>query len=115
MTTPFIWFDHRSDAPSAAATFYETLLGWARPKSAPAGMTAFGDEKPWSGMVASEGIPAGWLPYAKVDDLDAAVQRAESLGASVVKARTRGPAGDFVVLTDPAGANIALWQAPAGA
>ena len=115
MTTPFIWFDHRSDTPSGAASFYETLLGWSRPKTAPAGMLAFGEDKPWSGMVPAEGVPTGWLPYAKVDDLDAALEKAESLGASVLKARTRGPAGDFAVLVDPAGANIALWQAPEGA
>ncbi len=113
MPNPFIWFDHRSDDPSGAGAFYEKLLDWKPASQGPPGMTAFSEgDQPWSGMTASEELPAGWLPYVAVDDLDAAASKAEKLGATLLKSRTRGPAGDFVVIQDPAGGALALWTSP---
>lgn len=112
MNTPFVWFDHRSDDPSGAGEFYTKLLRWTPAAQGPPGVTAFDGEdgRPWSGMAASEELPTGWLPYVQVDDLDQATDEAVELGAETIKARTRGPAGDFVVLRDPAGGAVALWQ-----
>lgn len=116
MFSPFVWFDHRSDNPSGAGVFYEKLLHWKRAPQSPPGMTAFGEgDRPWSGMAASEALPTGWLPYAQVDDLEASIERAEALGATILKGRTRGPAGDFVVVRDPAGGALALWESPSDA
>jgi hypothetical protein len=80
-------------------------------------MTAFAEdaEQPWSRMAACEELPAGWLPYVEVDDLAASANKAEKLGAKVLKGRTRGPAGDFVVIRDPAGGALALWESPESA
>ena len=117
MPNAFIWFDHRSDDPSGAGAFYEELFGWKPAAQSPPGMTAFAEdgERPWSGMAASEELPAGWLPYVEVDDLDASANKAKKLGAKVLKGRTRGPAGDFVVIRDPAGGALALWESPESA
>ncbi len=61
MPNPFIWFDHRSDDPSGAGAFYEKLLDWKPASQGPPGMTAFSEgDQPWSGMTASEELPAGW-------------------------------------------------------
>jgi len=113
MPAPFVWFDHRSDDPAAALTFYEKLLGWKPAPQSPPGLTVLapvpGDERAWGGMAESEQVPAGWLPYVQVEDVDAAGSQAESLGGRIVKTRTRGPAGDFVVVEDPGGARLALW------
>ena len=57
-----------------------------------------------------EGVPAGWVPFVQVDDVDVATKRAAKLGATVVKSRTRGPAGEFAIVRDPGGAAFALWQ-----
>ena len=113
MSQPFIWFDHRSEEPGVVSTFYEELLGWRRAPQAPPGISAFGEgEQPWGGMVPAEALPGGWLPYVQVEDLDASGQRAVKLGAVVVQERTRGPAGDYVVVRDPGGGSVALWEAP---
>ena len=72
---------------------------------------ALGDERPWAGMTSSEALPAGWLPYVQVADLDSSVAKATKLGARVIKDKTRGPAGLFAVVKDPAGGTVALWQA----
>ncbi len=110
MSAPFVWFDHRSDDPSGTVKFYEKLLGWNRAEKSPPGLSAFGGgDRPWGGMAESEKIPSGWLPYVQVDDLDGSASQAESLGAKIVKARSTGPAGDFVVIRDPSGGVVALW------
>ena len=111
MSNPFVWFDHRSDDPSAATGFYQQLLAWKPAAQSPPGMTAIGHEAPWAGMTSSEDLPKGWLPYVQVDDLASSVEKATELGARVIKDTTRGPAGTFAVVEDPAGGTIALWQA----
>ena len=63
----------------------------------------------WGAMDESDGVPAGWLAYVQVDDVDAAAEQASGLGAELVKPRTRGPAGDYVVVRDPGGGIVALW------
>lgn len=116
MASPFIWFDLRTRDASSAQDFYNRLLGWPV-REVPAGdgaaMTMIGDgDQPW-GMVAplpAAELPAHWLPYVQVEDLDAATSRAEGLGATIVQNKTRGPGGDFSVISDPTGAPFALWQ-----
>ncbi len=52
-----------------------------------------------------------WLSYINVEDIDAATEKATSLGAELVQGKTQVPSmGWFTVLTDPTGASIALWQ-----
>lgn len=110
MSQAFVWFHNNSDKPHEARAFYEQLLGW-KPSDGPAGMTMFaGDQGPFAGLGAREGDAAGWLPYVQVDDVDAATSKAVGLGAALVKARTKGPAGEFSIVRDPGGATIALWQ-----
>jgi predicted enzyme related to lactoylglutathione lyase len=110
MSEAFVWFHNNSENPNQSKLFYEKLLGW-KPADGPAGMTMFaGDKGPFAGLAAAEGAGPGWLPYAQVEDVDAATQKAVRLGAKLLKPKTRGPAGDFSVVQDPGGAAIALWQ-----
>lgn len=105
----FVWFHHHSDQTAESRGFYEQLLGW-KASEGPGGMTMIaGDKGPWASMGASEGV-AGWVPYVQVDDVDAATRKATTLGATVLKEKRRGPAGEFTVVRDPGGATIALWQ-----
>lgn len=110
MSQAFVWFHNNSENPDEGTIFYEKLLGWTS-SPGPAGMTMLADQNgPVAGIGAKEGTSAGWLPYAQVDDVDAATKRALKLGATVLKEKTRGPAGEFSVVRDPGGAAIALWQ-----
>ena len=52
----------------------------------------------------------GWVPFAEVADVDAATAKATRLGATVLKQKTRGPAGEYSIVRDPGGAAVALWQ-----
>ena len=57
-------------------------------------------------------VPSHWLAYISVDDVSAATEKAEKLGATVIQPKTEVPqAGWFSVITDPAGAAVGLWQA----
>ena len=106
---PFVWFHHHSENPTETLAFYEKLLGWRR-ADGPPGMTMFaGENGPFAAVGAKDGA-SGWLPYVEVPDVDAATTKAKSLGATVTHERTRGPAGDFVIVRDPGGASVALWQ-----
>jgi uncharacterized protein len=110
MSEAFVWFHNSSESPDQARAFYEKLLGW-QPSEGPAGMTMFGSSKgPFAGLAASDGGSAGWLPYVQVDDVDVATKKAVKLGATLLKVKTRGPAGEFTVVKDPGGAALALWQ-----
>lgn len=109
MTPGFVWFHNSSAHPKESSTFYQELLGW-NVADGPPGMTMLaGPDGPFAAVAARSG-PAGWIPYAQVADVDAATERARRLGATVLQARTRGPAGDFTIVSDPGGAAIALWQ-----
>jgi len=105
----FVWFHNSSNNPTDSIGFYESLLGWKR-ADGPPGMTMFAGEKGPFAAVGDERGTLGWIPYAQVDDVDAATQKAKELGATVLKEKTRGPAGEFSIVRDPGGAAIALWH-----
>lgn len=107
MSSAFVWFHNGGDRPSATVPFYEALLGW-KSVDGP-GMTLFaGESGPFAG-VGPIGV-GGWIPFAEVDDVDTATDKAVRLGAAVLLAKTRGPAGDFSIVKDPGGAALALWR-----
>jgi predicted enzyme related to lactoylglutathione lyase len=110
MSETFVWFHNSSEKPSDSVAFYEKLMGWS-PSGGPGGMTMLGGAKgPFAGVAPNEDGVVGWIPYVQVDDVDAATKKATRLGARVVKAKTRGPAGEFSIVRDPGGAAVALWQ-----
>ncbi len=109
MSSVFVWFHNSSHQPEEAVAFYESLLGWSRTESPP-GMTMFAGEQGPFAAVGADAEPIGWIPFAQVEDVDAATARATRLGATILREKTRGPAGAFSIVRDPGGAAIALWQ-----
>lgn len=113
MAGMFTWFDLAAKDPGAAQAFYAELFGWPM---APAGDAppyrawAMDGERPWAGVTDDDELTGGrWVPYVQVDDLEAARARAISLGATLVRDSTVGPAGTAVTIADPAGALLALF------
>ncbi len=110
MSEGFVWFHNASEKPEASVAFYEKFLGW-KAAGGPPGMTMFaGAAGPFAGVGAKEKGVEGWVPYVKVADVDEAAERARAAGAKIVAPRAKGPAGDYVVIRDPGGATLALWQ-----
>lgn len=60
-----------------------------------------------------ERVPSNWQVYFQVDDADAAVATALSLGATVVQPAQDTPFGRLAGLTDPTGAMFKIMQPPA--
>ncbi len=113
MSSPFVWFHNNGKKPSETKSFLESLLAF-QSSAGPGGTTmlATGDG-PFAALASNEdryGDRDEWIPFVPVDDVDAATKRAVGLGASLVREKSRGPAGEFTVIRDPGGAALALWK-----
>jgi predicted enzyme related to lactoylglutathione lyase len=104
---------HTGDLPRASA-FYSQLCGW-RPEQIEirsGSYHALGIGGGFGGGIVECGTRrALWLPYVEVDRIDAATDRARTLGARVLLGPREGPAGWRSVVVTPEGGEIALWQA----
>jgi hypothetical protein len=57
------------------------------------------------------GAGSAWLPYVEVQDIKASTQKAQSLGAKVMKdVSTVADMGWLSIIVDPTGAMLGLWQ-----
>jgi hypothetical protein len=116
MAAPFVWFDLTTiDSGDGVRDFYTRLFGWTiGPGMGDYQGFVTDGEQPWAGILPADAASAGrWIPYV-VDDLDAAAKQAIALGGSIVRDKTVGPAGNSIVVTDPAGAPVALFTPAAG-
>jgi uncharacterized protein len=105
---------HTTDS-SRALAFYARLCGW-RPEQIHAGRGTYTALELGGGDVGGGVVECGterslWLPYVAVDDVARATERARDLGASVLLEPREGPAGWRSVVSEPAGAEVAFWQA----
>ena len=112
----FCWNELGTNDPEKAGDFYTTVFGWTKDTQqfGPMEYTMFANgERPAGGMyqITPEmgPIPAHWLVYFAVNDCDATVAKAESLGAKTMKPADDIPnIGRFAILTDPQGAAFAV-------
>ncbi|OYW46111.1 MAG: hypothetical protein B7Z08_12970 [Sphingomonadales bacterium 32-68-7] len=104
--------------PGAVAPFYRAVVGWEIPAEghpmpngseyreiARSGGGFAGGVLTLTPGMAEGGARAGWLTYFHVDDVDAAVAKAQTLGASVqMPPMTMDGVGRMAMLADPQGA-----------
>jgi uncharacterized protein len=122
---PVVHFEIYADDPDKLAQFYTSLFDWNIERMP--GMdyrlikTVETDAK---GMPTQTGginggilkRPAGyegraWINYVNVESLEKAIERAQNLGATLMKGKSPVPGmGWFAMLTDPQGNPFALWQ-----
>ncbi|MDY7093258.1 MAG: VOC family protein [Acidobacteriota bacterium] len=118
------WIDLTVNDAAGLQEFYQQVTGWV---AAPVDMGDYNDfnlqrpdtATPVAGIChargANQGLPAQWLIYIVVADLDASIERCESLGGKVLAGPKGQPGHDrYCVIEDPAGAVAALYQAAAG-
>ena len=113
------WVDMTGPKAAGLKRFYGSVVGLS------AQAVPMGTYKDWA-MTAPDGravcglchdrganakVPPGWLPYFTVASVAASVAAAKRLGGTVVDGPRSGGGGRFVVLRDPAGTHLALYQA----
>jgi predicted enzyme related to lactoylglutathione lyase len=99
-----------------SARFYSDLFGWKYEHMAgPVPYTSFETGNIGGGFPDIDGkmFEAGdVLVYVDSDDIDGDLQRAQTLGASVLVGKTEVPGyGHFAIFKDPSGNRMALWKA----
>jgi predicted enzyme related to lactoylglutathione lyase len=103
---------HTGDLPAASA-FYARLLGWRAERIATCAgaYTALGLGGELDGGIVECGAERPlWLPYAEVEQITDATDRARALGASALLGPRAGPSGWRSVISAPQAGEIALWQ-----
>ena len=115
MSNPVVQWQIVAQQPEKVAQFYSDLFGWRIRKDNSLGYRAL---EPGG----NRGIPGGVWPrgeeghnlvqlFVEVDDIDAYLQKAESLGAKTLIPRQSLPDGDsMALLIDPAGLSVALYS-----
>lgn len=119
------WNELITPNTKAAADFYGKLFGWKTepftPKGSPAGAPPYtlfklpGVERSVGGMMQPNqpGVPAHWLSYVVVENIDDAVAKATQLGGKVcLPVMAIGEVGRIAVIQDPLGAGIGLHESP---
>ena len=120
MGNPFVHIELMSTDVDKAKAFYGKMFDWQLEDMAMPDMTYTiirVGEGTGGGMMKNPipGAPTMWVPYVVVDDLKAAAGKAKSLGAAVMKDVTEVPnMGSFVIITDPTGGMLGLWETKAG-
>ena len=113
-----MWADITVPNADKLREFYSSVVGW---KHEPVEMGGYEDYS----MIAAdgsivagvchnlgvnEGLPAQWLVYITVEDLDESIKNCLDLGGSIVAEPKAYGDGKFCVIRDPAGAVAALYE-----
>ncbi len=116
----FCWVDLAATDADRARGFYGRLFGWSSRRE-PSNRQSFTCERISGESVASiyqlerskltRDMPSHWTPYIRVNDIDAALERAAGLGGQVIV----GPIAiadiaRAALIFDPVGAYVGLWQ-----
>jgi hypothetical protein len=116
----FCWIELATSDDAGGKAFYTQLFGWTVIENDMGPMGTYSIfQKDGAACAAMykippdmAGMPPNWTSYVTVADADASTEKAKSLGATV----HMGPFdvedfGRMSFLSDPQGANFAIWQA----
>ncbi|MCE1188441.1 MAG: VOC family protein [Ignavibacteria bacterium] len=114
------WFDLTTVDADATRDFYSAVTGWV---SQPISMGSYNDYAmaqpenniPVAGICHAAGantdIPAGWILYITVADIQASVDSCKKMGGTVLTdIKAFGDQAFYCFLRDPSGAAFAVFQ-----
>jgi len=114
MAQPFVFLELSTPDASKAKAFYQDLFGWSFEQSQPGGSdySIFRPDIGAAGAIYSApGAPTSWLPYINVEDIQVSTERAQALGAKLIRGVQEIPGHGWTsILTDPWGAPVAFFQ-----
>lgn len=112
----FSWADCSSTDAEKAKSFYSALMGW-QTDDLPIGngmvYTMFKHDGHTVAAISQgqPGMPSAWNNYITVEDVDAMPEKIRALGGTVVmEPMDVLEEGRMLVLQDPTGAYVSLWQ-----
>ena len=113
MGRPVVHFEIGCRDKAATGKFYGELFDWTTQDMGPALMIATGSDQGITGHITSLGHePHNYtLFYVEVDDVAAALKKAESLGGKTVVPPVPIPTGTFAWFADPEGNTVGLFEA----
>ncbi|MEQ8330429.1 MAG: VOC family protein [Longimicrobiales bacterium] len=112
------WVDLTVDDADGVRDFYMAVTGWTPHEVSMGDYADYamldGNGQPVAGVCHARGsnadLPATWLVYVTVKDLDTSVATVEERGGRVVVAPRPMGADRMAVVSDPAGGVLALYQ-----
>jgi predicted enzyme related to lactoylglutathione lyase len=114
---PFVHVELVTPDLAKSKAFYRALFDWELDDSQADSYTMIGvGEHPYGvggGMMKAPNpdVPPHWLAYVSVADVNAATEKAKSLGATIVREVTPIEGyGSFSIIQDPTGAVLGLWK-----
>ncbi|GAB5491358.1 MAG: VOC family protein [Phototrophicaceae bacterium] len=118
----FSWADCSSTDWAGGKQFYADVFGWET-EDLPMGEGTFytmfkqdgenvGAINPMQAEMQAQGVPSHWMNYITVDDVDALVDKVTEFGGTVVaEPFDVFDDGRMMIIQEPTGATVALWQA----
>jgi len=116
MPNPFVHVELMSTDVGKAKSFYGKLFDWEL-EDVPINDMTYTMIKVGEGTGGGimknpiPNAPSSWVAYVLVDDLKKAVEKAKTLGGTVMKDETQVKGrGLFAIIEDPTGAMLGLWE-----
>jgi hypothetical protein len=112
MTNPVVHFEVGCRDSAKAAEFYASMFGWNGAPMGPAVMVDTGTKEGIQGHITALGHePFHYtIFYVQVDDIEAALAKAASLGGKTLVPKVDIPTGSFAWMADPDGNTVGLWK-----
>ena len=114
------WADLTVPDAEAIKEFYRKVVGWTVSELDMGGYSDYCMNEPQTGQTVAgichargnnAALPAVWLVYITVADVEKAAAEAVGLGGTILHGpTTMGPQGRYCVVKDPAGAIAALYE-----
>lgn len=112
MGRPVVHFEIGCRDKAKTAEFYGSLFDWTMQEMGPATMISTGADGGIAGHITSLGHePHNYtIFYVQVDDVDAYLKNAESLGGKTLVPPLPIPTGKFAWMSDPEGNTVGLFE-----
>jgi uncharacterized protein len=111
MTNEVNYFEIGSPDPEAAKAFYGALFDWTVGEpSMPARYSMVNEDRGGLWDTAQMGGASYAIFYVQVEDVRAAIDRAQELGATVAVPFVDNGQIEFAHLTDPQGNRFGIWR-----
>ena len=111
-----VWNELQTRDKEGARAFYRSVFGWGDNEDESGYVTYAVDGRVQAGMLQMDEnfpdyVPANWMPYFMVEDVEATAAKAQELGGTLMMPpHEAGQMGTFTVIQDPQGAVFTAMQ-----